>query len=394
MQFTPLDKKMRAEWREMLKPADGGRLGAAALLFFLSALALPLCRTEAVAGLYLLYAVVFYYMLTHSLAAVVTIALPGVALYGVSALIPALPHPFLMPAVYTALILGGIGGGFLLLQCRERKYLPLLLLPVVAYAIAGALAGPYVGLLVLIPAALSLVLGHAMLTCRPQTPVLLTLAGVLAFCATVVFLVWYALHGWPVANPFAYVAQALRDGISSLYRSAAEIYAQEGITLAISDADIYNISAVLGNVLPGLFLAGCGVLSFVIFRTYLRLLNAWGTLTRVPVRVGAMTVSPFAAGLFLFAYVASLIGGVGLFGTICENLALVLQPALILVGGTSLLVRDPQKRSGVSVVVLVLLAVLLFNYPTLVLTFAAFVGAVRILLAAILGARHKKNTKK
>lgn len=394
MQFTPLDKKMRAEWREMIKPTDGARLGAAALLFFLSALALPLCRIEAVAGLYLLYAVVFYYMLTHSLAAVVTIALPGVALYGVSSLIPALPHPFLMPAVYTALILGGIGGGFLLAQCRERKYLPLLLLPVVAYAVAGAVVGPYPGLLVLIPAALSLVLGHAMLTCRPQTPVLVTLACVMALSGTVSFLVWYALCGWPVANPFAYISEVLRGGIAELYRTAAQVYAEQGIALSLSDADIRNLAAVIGNILPGLFFAGCSVLSFVIFRTYLRVLTAWGTLSRVPVRLGAMTVSPVAAGLFVLSYVASLIGGVGLFGTICENLALVLEPPMILVGAGALLVKDPKKRSGVSVFMLIALAILLFNYPTLVLTFAAFVGAVRVLLAEILAARRKKDVKK
>ena len=78
MQFTPLDKQQRAEWREMLNPADSARIGAAAVLFLLSALALPLARFEAVAGLYLLYAVVFYYTLTHSVFSIVLIALPTV----------------------------------------------------------------------------------------------------------------------------------------------------------------------------------------------------------------------------------------------------------------------------------------------------------------------------
>ena len=394
MQFTPLDQKMRAEWREMLRPADGARLTAAAVLYLLSSLALSLCRTETVAGLYLLYAVVFYYMLTHSLSAVVTISLPGVALYGISVLIPSLPHPYLLPAVYAALILGGVGGGFLLLHCRERKYLPLLLLPVAAYAIAGAVTDPYTGLLVLIPAALSLVLGHGMLTCRPQTPVLITLAGVLALSGLVFLLVWYACIGWPVANPFAYIAELLRNGIFDLYRTAEQVYAEQGITLGLSDTDIRNLSAVLGNILPGVFLSGCGVLSFVIFRTQLRVLTAWGTLARVPVRIGAMTVSPLAAGLFVVAYLAGLIGGVGLFGTVCENLALVLEPALILVGVGALLVRDPKRHSGVSAFLLIGLVVLLLNYPGLALTFAAFVGAFRVLMAAFISARQKKDTSK
>lgn len=391
MQFTPLDKKARADWQGMLNPTDGTRLAAAAAMFLLSALALPLCRFEAVAGLYLIYATVFYYMLTHSLSAVITIALPGVALYGVSALAPALPHPFLMPAVYTALILGGIGGSFLLIHCRARKYLPLLLLPVAAYAIAGAVAGPYLGLLVLIPAALSVVLAHGILTCRPQTSVLVSVAFVLAASATCAFLVWYGLRGWPVANPFVYLGDLVRTGMESVYRTANEVYEASGMTLALSDTDVYNLAAALGNILPGLFLAGCGVLAFVIYRTHLRVLTAWGTLSRVPLRIGAMTLSPLCATLFLLASLCSLFGGIGLFGTVCENLALVLEAPFVLVGVTALLVRDPQRRGGVSVFVLIVLALLLFNYPTLALSFAAYFGALRILIAAVLGAKGKKK---
>ncbi len=394
MQFTPLDKKARAEWREMLRPADGTRLAAAAILFFLSSLALPLCKTEAVAGLYLVYAVVFYYMLTHSLAAIVTVGLPGVALYGISALVPALPHPFLMPAVYAALVLGGIGGAFLVLQCHEKKYLPMFALPVVAYAIAAALTGPYLALCVLIPSALSLVLGHGMLCCRPQTPVLATLSSVLAVLGVGAFLVWYGLRGWPVANPLAYLGDLVRGGVTSFCHTAMQVYESEGLALPLSEVDIYNLSAMLGNILPGLFLMGCGILSFVIYRTYLRVLTAWGTLSRVPLRIGAMTVSPLAAGLFILATLCAFFGGAGIFGTVCENLALVLEPALVLVGVTSLFTPDPNRGSRISFLLLIALVLLLLNYPTLALSAAALLGAVRILLAAILGLRGKKDANK
>ena len=143
MQFTPLDKKRRAEWRQMLAPADMPFLGAAAITFVLSCVALVLCTSQVVAVLYLLYAAVFYYMLTHSLAAVLAVAMPGIALYGVSMMVPALPNLFLMPAVYTALVLGGIGGGFLVLHCQDKKYIPALLaLPAAAYGITALVAGP------------------------------------------------------------------------------------------------------------------------------------------------------------------------------------------------------------------------------------------------------------
>ena len=382
MPFTPLDKKARAEWREMLNPADSAHIGAAAALFLLSALVLPLSRIEAVAGLYLIYAVVFYYMLTHSVAAMIAIAAPGMLLFGISALAPGLPHPYLMPAVYTALVLGGVGGGFLVVHCREKKYLALLALPVAAYAVGAVLAGPLQGLFVLIPVALSLVLGHALLTCRPQTPVLVTLAGVLALAGVGTYLVWYGLAGWPEANPLAYLGDLVRGGIERVLRDALEAVAEMGEVLPV-EIDVAAAGAVISNALIGFFLAGCGVLAFLIFRTYLRVLSAWGTLSRVPLRIGAMTVSPMAAALFLISSLAGVFATGSVFGTVCENLSLILEPALVLVGITALIGREAGKRSTLSFLLLIGLLILLLNFPAMALTVAAFVGAVRILVAAI-----------
>lgn len=393
MRFTPLDKNARAEWREMLHPADSAHIGAAAALFFLSALALPLCRIEAVAGLYLLYAVIFYYMLTHSFGLLLTIAAPGALLFGVSALAPGLPHPYLMPAVYTALVLGGIGGGFLLLHCREKKHLALLSLPVAAYVIAAAVSDPILALLVLIPVALSFVLGYGMLGCRPQTPVLVTLSCVLAFSGVAVYLCWFYLRShiaFPATDPFTYLGALVRGGVERIFRDMNALLIAQGEQGLLGDLDIRNAGAVVSNALIGFFLSGCGVLSFLIYRTWLRVLTAWGTLARVPLRVGAMTVSPIAAVLFLFSYLAGVFSAGSAFGAVCENLSLVLQPALVLVGVTSLVAREKGKRSTLSFLLLIGMLVLLFNYPALALAVAAFVGAARI-LAAALTPRKKDN---
>ncbi len=391
MRFTPLDKQQRAEWREMLNPTDGAHIGAAAALFFLSALALPLSRIEAVAGLYLLYAAVFYYMLTHSLGSMIAVAAPGALLFGVSALAPGLPHPYLMPAVYAALVLGGVGGAFLLIHCREKKYLALIALPVAAYGIATVVAGPLHGLFVLIPVAISLVLAHGMLCCRPQTPVLVTVAAVLAVAGVATFLAWYGLQGWPEANPFAYLGELVRGGVERVLRDAAALYEEAGVELMGSDTAFRNAGAVLGNALIGFFLAGCGVLSFVIYRVFLRVLTAWGTLSRVPLRVGAMTVSALAAALFLASNLVGMIATGSVLGTVCENLSLVLEPALVLVGATALLGREKGKRSALSTILFVGMLMLLFYNLALALTLCAVVGAVRILLAAF--ARGKKTEK-
>lgn len=396
MQFTPLDKQARAEWRGMLHPADGTHIGAAAALFFFSALSLALAHVQEVAGLYLLYAAVFYYMLTRSLGSVVILAIPGMLLFGISAMAPGLPHLYLMPAVYAALILGGVGGSFLLIHCREKKYAPLLAMPVVAYAIVAVVASPLQGTLVLIPVALSLALGYGILNCRPQTPVLVTMAAVLAAFGVLAYLIWYYLFArvaFPAPGPFTYLGTLVRDGIARVARDAMALYAEAGVELLLSDTDIYNVGAVIGNILPGFFLAGCGILAFLIYRTHLRVLTTWGTLSRVPLRIGAMTVSPVTAGVFLFTYLAGALAGGGLFGTVCENIALVLEPALVLVGVTSLLAREAGKRSTTSRLLLVGMLVLLLNYPTLALGVAAVVGAVRILLAALFAAKAKGTHK-
>lgn len=391
MRFTPLDKQQRAEWQGMLNPTDGAHIGAAAVLFLLSALALPLCRIEAVAGLYLLYAAVFYYMLTHSMASLFAIAAPGALLFGVSALAPGLPHPYLMPAVYTALVLGGVGGSFLLIHCRERKYLPLIALPVVAYAVVAAVTNPVLALLVLIPVALSLVLGHGILTCRPQTPVLVTMAAVLALSGVVAYLIWYwlfALTSFPAPDPLTYLGNLVRGGVERVLRDAAELYEEAGATMNV---DFRSTAAVIGNALIGFFLAGCGVLSFVIYRAHLRVLTAWGTLSRVPLRVGAMTVSPMAAGLFLVSNLVGMFATGSVLGTVCENLSLILQPALVLVGVTALLGREKGKRSTLSTVLFIGVLLVVFYDTALALTLAAVVGAVRILLAAFTA--RKKDHK-
>lgn len=394
MRFTPLDKQQRAEWQGMLNPTDGARIGAAAVLFLLSALALPLCRIEAVAGLYLLYAAIFYYMLTHSMASLFAIAAPGALLFGVSALAPGLPHPYLMPAVYTALVLGGVGGSFLLIHCRERKYLPLIALPLVAYAVVAVVADPVLALLVLIPVALSLVLGQGILTCRPQTPVLITMAAVLALSGVAAYLIWYwlfALIPFPAPDPFTHLGNLVRGGVERVLRDAAVLYEEAGVDLMGSDVAFRNAGAAIGNALIGFFLAGCGVLSFVIYRVQLRVLTAWGTLSHVPLRVGAMTVSPMAAGLFLASNLVGMFATGSVLGTVCENLTLILQPALVLVGVTALLGREKGKRSTLSTVLLIGILMLVFYDAALALTLAAVVGAVRILLAAFTA--RKKDHK-
>lgn len=389
MQFAPLDKKERAAFREMLERADGGKLGAAALLCALSALAIPFSHIEAVSGLYLIYVAVFYYALTRSFSSLLTLAAPGAFLYGLSGMLAGLPHPYLLPAVYAALIMGPVATAFLVLHCREKKFLPMLLLPVALYLLPALVLDPVRALAVLLPLAMGAVLGLSLLNCTAQTPTLVRVAAVLAVGAAGAYLVWLWRIGATAQNPLITLTDLLHRFLGGMFQALEAQAAAQGIPLGFSEVDIFNVGALLGNILPGLFLALCGVMAFGIFRTMLRLLISWGTLTRVPIRLGALTVSPVAAALFLACYLAALFSGADLFGTVCENLVTVLQPALFLVGISALFAREGGRYSMLSLILLVGLLVLFWNYPSYAITAAALLGAVRVLLAAILTRRKK-----
>ena len=106
----------------------------------------------------------------------------------------------------------------------------------------------------------------------------------------------------------------------------------------------------------------------------------WQILPRMPLRLAGLTVSPYAAAVFAVSYFASMIAngnGVTVFGMLCENLSLLLEPALALVGFISL---APRRGGSCLTQALALgLIALLFIDLGSGLALAAFLGAFRIL---------------
>lgn len=392
MQFEPLDKAARADWRSMLAKADRTQLLVAAVLFLFSALTLSLPSVTAVSVLYLGTAVIFYYMLTHSLAAILTVAFPGVLLFGLSGT----EAPFALPAAYAAILLGSVLGAFLLVHCRTpRQYLPLLALLVLAFAITALITrNPLQGLLALIPVLLAIALARGVLDCRPLTQSVLTVTVVTAVIAVGAWLIMLAATDGFVGNPLLALVETVRTGIVSTYEEVISLYQEQGIVLGISDTDLHNIAAMLGNILPGAFLAVCLVFSFGMWRMLLRVLTGFGTLPRIPVRLATLSVSSFAAALFVLAYIISLIANSGsttLLGTACENLTIALEAPLVLIGFSSLVGPRREARSCLSLILAVALVVLFVSYPSAGIALAAFVGAFHILLARFLPTNQDKG---
>lgn len=392
MHFAPLTKTQRADWREMLNAADHVKLAIAAVVFLFSALTLPLAHIRELAGLYLVCAVIFYYSITHSIASLLLVALPGSLLFGISSI---LSTPLALPACYAALLLGSLTGAFLIVNLRSvKRGLPLLALPVAAYLIAFFFTQkPIDCLLVLLPVCIAAVMAYCVLTCRPLTPSVVLIATVTAVVAASAWLISLAVTGWPDANPLVALVEEIRATFVSLYEQGLAVYEEQGILLGISDTSIENAAALLGNILPGLFCMLCLVLSFSLWRMLLRLLTAWQTLPRIPARLSGMTISAISAGLFVLTFVISLFANrddVTLAGMVCSNLILVLEPALALAGFSALLTPG-KARSCLSLLLAGGLFVLFIGYPSVGLSLAAFVGAFHILLSRFLPSSHDKG---
>lgn len=383
MTFTPLRREERAEWRSMLSPAENTRTLAAALMFIFSSLVLVFCQSMTVASIYLLYAVFFYYTLTRSFLSLLILAIPGVFLMPISAYCADITYALALPAAYAALLLGGVCGAFLILQFyrSKRNCVLLAFLPIALYLVSFLVCRSLrLSLLSLIPTALALVLALCMLYCRPHTPSVLTVSAVCVLLALATILVSMHAFGNLSGNPVQAMVELLRAGIVRMYTTAMELNTAEGITLPVTERDVQNLAAVIGNLSPALLLICCALLAYAMWRMLLRMMVEWQVLPRVPMRLAVLTVSPYAAGVFAVAFLASLIANaseITLFGMLCENLSMVLEPPLILVGFSSLSPR--HAPSCLSQLLALGLIALLFVNLSLGLALTACLGAFHIL---------------
>lgn len=402
MQFAPLTKPQRAEWQEMLSPATNPQLGVAAILFLFSALVIPLSHISSVATTYLAVAAIAYFLISRSLIAVLAVALPAVLAFGVSFLL--FPAPLMIPAIYTGVLMGAVSGAFLLVHCRTaKKRVPLLVLPVIAYVLPTLLIGhPLPALGVLAPTVLAIVIAYCVLVCKPLTPSVILIAITVAVLAIGAALVALAAFGFPEQGLFQGLVDFVRAGFSAYFNAIAELYQSEqaalgeSLDLYAAMGDLLNPSQYLintyadtfSNILPGLFIALCLTAGFALWRMIIRMLTAFGTIPKIAMRLSTLTVSAIAAGLFILTYVLYLLSGDNLFALVCFNIAIVLTPALALVGFTSLI--DPRKgRSCLSFLLAIGIVFLLMQNLVLGLSLAAFVGAFHTLLARFMPPYNK-----
>lgn len=384
MEQNTTQNKQSIRLADMLTKPETGQAVCLAVFCFLSYLILPLTDRPTLATVYLAAVAIFFYLLTHSVRAILCYALPALLLYGAASLLPELPDPILLPAAFTAFVMGGAAGGFLLIHYHDLKKHPYVLaIPVAAYVLSAWITSdPLRGLIALLPFALSIVSALCVLLLFKRTDATLLLAATLAAVLLAAGLLTFAVMGLG-NSPLEFVTTTVRNGIVTLFADMEALYAEMGMSLGLTDVAISNTATLLINLLPGIFISTCAITAFLAYRLLLQLLMMLRSLPRLPLRLSGFTVSRMCAIVFLAVLILSLFANydtVTFFGTVCDNLALVLQPALALVGVTSLLPRG-TARSCLSTCILLLIAFLAFSDPMLALELAAVTGAVCILLA-------------
>ena len=394
MQST-LSKQDMTAWRDLITPPQQAHAVFTAILCFLSCLVLPLSDHPTVSMIFLLACAAYYYALTHSLRSLLLFVAPLALLYAVSILFPAIPNPLLLPCAAATLLLGGSTGAFLLTHYYDlRRYWFLPALPVAAWGAAALITGdPIRGLLTLLPLVPAIVGAYCILHCTPRTEstvrIAAALGAALALAGVITLAAMNALRGESITA----LADYLRGAVIAFFHEARALYAEAGMDLALSEVDISNTAAMLVNILPGLFCAACAIIGFLLWRLLITLLAAYGSIRRCPLRLAAFTMSRTSAVLFVVSYVASLIantGGVTPFGTVCQNLSIVLEPGLAYIGFVSLLTTG---RSCLSHILAFSLIFVTFSYPGVGLAIAALLGAFRILAARFLPHPNDKGEK-
>lgn len=383
---TILHSAERAKWREMLAPPERSHASLALILFLVSAIALPLSANPSIALGFSVVCLVFLYSLTHSLTSLLIYVAPAFLLWSFAGLLPGLPNTLALPAAFLATLMGGACGAFYLLHHHHpRKHFYLFLLPIGTYLTVFAVtADPFRGLLTLLPFAVAVLLALCVSFCVPQTDSVVACTALLTLSLAVAGVITLAVTGHGGGGMLPFVANTLHDSIVNLYTQAQALYAELGLDASmLSDVDVANLAAMFVNVSPALFVVICTVTSFLCWRTLLGLLVGWQTLPRPPFRLAALSVSSMAAVVFLLTFIISLFANspvATLTGVVCQNLSLVLEPVMVLVGFRSIF-HGASRRSCLSTLLAIGLLFILFTNPATGLALTAFFGAINILLA-------------
>ena len=387
MNGTALNKTDLAAWRSLITRPNGTSLLWGAALYLASSLLLPFAANETVSLLFVGACALFFYMQTRTLASLIAPAIPAMLLFSVSG-------SMLLPAAFFAIVFGGACGAMLLLSAKTPSDSVLVLLPIGAYLGALLLGStPLVALLTLLPLPVALAAMLSVRRCTPFTPMIIALTATV--CVSLLAAAGVALASLDLLDVslLPTFLSSLGDEVIALLEEAKALYAETGVTIEISETAIRNLIAELINLSPAIFIIACMITAYFTWRTLAVLLVSFGALPRLPRILTVPTISVTAAILFILAQLAAMIANaktVTPFGAVAQNLALVLEPGLALMGLGQLLRRN-APRSCFSMLALIVLVYLIWVNPATALAVAALYGAIHVLITSYQRAKNSKG---
>ncbi len=386
---TALSKNDLAAWRGLLARPGGSSLVASIFLYVTSALIIPLASNESLALLFIVGCAVFYYKQTHTVGSLILPAIPAMILFSISG-------SMMLPAIFFALVFGACSGVILLLFVKKPVHsLLFLLLPPAAVLHAWLLGvTPLVALTALLPLPVALVAGLALRRCTAFTPAVLSLSLTVGGSMLLVLTVGLAANGLLNLSFLQGFADTLADALIAALNEASALYAEAGVTIEISESAIRHLLAGLINLSPAILAICAMVTAYFIWRILSVLLVTLGILPRLPRFLVLPTMSVTAASLFILAYIVTLfanLNGATPAGTVAQNLALILEPGLALVGVGSLFGQQ-ASRSCLTLICLIFLVYLVWSNPASALALAAFLGAIQVLMGFFQSLKNKGDT--
>ncbi len=393
MGYTEVEINGKNPWKErdVSKNLSPSYTVGSAIVFFLCALGLTVCRYEMVSMALIALSAGYVIWIARRTSIMIS-------LFVVTGLLASLSSDLIVGAVFLALVVGTMSGAFLL-TTRKLPILVTLLIPIVAVGVSYTFTHHIeISLLALLFTPASVCLAVATRKNCFRTKILLACMGgfLLAIVAIVVFAIWKTTGGLNRSCVLAFVdsvRNAVMDFMVQQRAAMLQLLAQQPanaqtaemvaqIEATLSDEAIKGTVTAFFNAFPALVTVITALLAFFAQMLLTASYGRVGLKKVLTPRLQMMTVSLTAAIVFSICFVLSLLLPDSLALATVTNLLIMLMPIFLLCGIQTLLVIA-QASPGARFFLLLVMGALFCCYSGGVLYLLAIFGAYSRISAAI-----------
>ncbi len=300
-----------------------------------------------------------------------------------------------------------VGFSALLLAVSEKQVLSrLAFIPLAAYGLSLILCrDPLLSLVSLLPfpAAAALAFGtRAAAAEREDAPgrvgVICLTSLCLGVCTVGVALLLLGRHLGTLSP--THLSEWLEELRTSLSRAIVELMQQvadalpeqsngQAVLVTVpSEEEARNIVNSFINIFPGMAIAFCNILAALCQVVLYNGLSAFGYATSLCGRVRSLRMSIMSCVVFLLAAIITTVTSLTspdstLVGTVAQNISLILQPGLLLIGVLRIFTRPARRGGCLSFLLLLMLPFLLLYASPLVAAYAAVATVLDAILSRV-----------